>query len=186
MKKIIILSICIIVVIALQVITTEPRSLSQINIPNNARYVCYVDFGKLSYNDRLYIYNVRKKKCVYSARVQHGNGGKSTALKPEFSNEVGSNCSSLGLYKVTKLDKMNSNKHVDCLRLRGLSSTNSNAEKRGILVHPGFTLSLIPKLPGLVIPLNSESKGCFTVSIITMQVLKHYLKEGDIYIYAYN
>lgn len=183
-KNIILCSIIIIII--LQIININPKSVPNINIPNDAKYICFVDFGKLSCNDRLYIYDVKNKKYIYSARVQHGIGGNSTAIKPEFSNKIGSNCSSLGLYKVTTLSKMKSNKYVECLRLRGLSSTNSNAECRGILIHPGFSLSVIPKFPGLIIPLTPESKGCFTVSILTMKKLKKYFNQGNMYIYAYN
>ena len=184
MKKLIILLLSIIFII-FQIYSIVPSSVPNINIPKDAKYMCYVDFGKLSCNDRLYIYDVEKGKCIYSARVQHGNGGQSTAITPEFSNKIGSNCSSLGLYKVTISSKMNSNKYVDCLRLKGLSSTNSNAEKRGILIHPGISLSVIPKFPGLIIPLTSESRGCFTVSILTMQILKECFNKGNLYIYAY-
>ena len=184
-KKYIYLIVCIILVI-LQVTHSAPSSNANIsNIPKDADYMCYVDFGRYSCSDRLYIYDVKKKKYIYSSRVQHGNGGKSTAFKPEFSNKPGSNCSSLGLYKVISLDRMNSNHMVECFRLRGLSSTNSNAESRGILVHPSFSLSLIPKFPGLVIPLTPESRGCFAVSILTMKKLKNCYKKGNIYIYAY-
>ena len=173
-KKSLLITICI-VIILLQVVHITPNQNINIDIPKDADYVCF---------DRLFVYDVRKKEYIYSSRVQHGSGGKSTIIKPEFSNKVGSNCSSLGLYKITNLDRMNRNQKVECFRLRGLSSTNSNAEIRGILIHPGFCLSLIPKFPGLVSPLIG-SRGCFTVSILTMQRLKQYYKKGNIYIYAY-
>ena len=184
MKKYIIIIFCIIIFI-LQFVTSLPSRNNFPKIPKDANYICFVDFGKLSCYDRLYIYDVNKNKYIYSARVQHGNGGKSTATKPEFSNKIGSNCSSLGLYKIIALDKMQSNKSIDCFRLRGLSPTNSNAERRGILIHPSISLSVIPKFPGLVIPLTSESRGCFAVSIVTMERIKRCYKEGNIYIYAY-
>ncbi len=183
-KKPIYLTICFILVV-LQFTCSTPSS-NTLSIPSDADYVCYVDFGKYSCNDRFYIYDVKKKKYIYSSRVQHGNGGKSTAFKPEFSNKPGSNCSSLGLYKVTSLGRMNNNHMVECFRLRGLSSTNSNAESRGILIHPSFSLSLIPKFPGLIIPLTPESRGCFAVSILTMEKLKSCYNKGTVYIYAYD
>ena len=186
MNKKYILLICCSIILLLQFIHVRPNRDNLSKIPSDASYVCFVDFGKLSCFDRLYIYDVKKHKYIYSARVQHGNGGKSTAIKPELSNRVGSNCSSLGLYKVTRLGKMQSNKSIDCLRLRGLSSTNSNAEKRGILIHPSISLSTIPKFPGLIIPLTSESRGCFAVSIITMEKIKSCYKKGNTYVYAYN
>ena len=183
MKKYFLL-FCIIVIV-LQFIQARPSQNILSCIPKDARYVCFVDFGKLSCYDRFYIYDVKKEKYIYSSRVQHGNGGKSTALKPEFSNKIGSNCSSLGLYKVTSLGRMKNWPNAECFRLRGLSPSNSNAEKRGILIHPSVSLSIIPKFPGLIIPLTSESKGCFAVSIATMQKLKECYKEGNIYVNAY-
>lgn len=182
-KKRFLVVVCIIIVL-LQIINITPSRSVDINIPKDADYICFVNFKKWSCFDRLYIYDVRKKKYVYSSRVQHGSGGKSTVFKPEFSNKIGSNCSSLGLYKIIALNRMNRNRKVECFRLRGLSSTNSNAESRGILIHPGYCFSLIPKFPGLVAPLIG-SRGCFTVSILTMQRLKQYYKKGNIYIYAY-
>jgi len=188
MKKYLVL-IFLAIVVVLQFAHVKPNSKTSqtvlSKIPSDARYVCLVDFGKLSCNDRFYIYDVKKEKYIYSSRVQHGNGGKSTALKPELSNKIGSNCSSLGLYKVTTFSRMHSWPNAECFRLRGLSSTNSNAEQRGILIHPGVSLSVIPKFPGLIIPLTSESRGCFTVSIATMQKLKQCYKKGKIYVYAF-
>jgi len=179
MKKILIILFIFIV----SLIIYYPFGIPKINIPKDANYICFVDFRRLSCMNRLFIYDVHKKMIVYSAQVQHGNGGKSTIFKPEFSNKIGSNCSSLGLYKITTLDKMRSNKMVDCFRLRGLNNTNSNAETRGILIHPGFGVSLTPN--GVLIPITSESRGCFTVSLTTIGVLKYFYKKGNIYIYAY-
>ena len=179
MKKIFII---VIILVGLQIIQTSLfYTPPTIDIPKDAKYICYVDFGKWSCFDRLYIYNVEKKRIVYSARVQHGIGGNSNIFKPEFSNRIGSNCSSLGLYRISCLSKMSNG--VECFRLKGLSPSNSNAAKRAILVHPGFGVSLIPV--GLLLPLTPESKGCFTVSIVTMLKLKACFKKGNIYIYAY-
>ena len=127
-KKSLLITICI-VIILLQVVHITPNQNINIDIPKDADYVCFVNFEKWSCFDRLFVYDVRKKEYIYSSRVQHGSGGKSTIFKPEFSNKVGSNCSSLGLYKITNLDRMNRNQKVECFRLRGLSSTNSNAER---------------------------------------------------------
>lgn len=189
MKKKYLLQLLIVLVVILQFVNIRPFSKTAEDVisrvPKDARYVCLVDFGRLSCNDRFYIYDVKANKYIYSSRVQHGNGGKSTALEPEISNIIGSNCSSVGLYKVTSLGKMNSWPNAECFRLKGLCSTNSNAEKRGILIHPSVSLSIIPKFPGLVIPLTSESRGCFAVSFLMMERLKECYKNGKIYVYAY-
>ena len=74
-------------------------------LPSDANYLCIVNFGKHSGEERFFIYNVRNNKYEYSGLVQHGNGKGNTAGKPKFSNVIGSNCSSLGLYKITSKDK---------------------------------------------------------------------------------
>lgn len=154
------------------------------HIPKDADYVCFVDFKIPSAQDRLFIYDVKEKRYIYSAHVQHGNGRGSTAKKPEFSNDIGSNCSSLGMYKITQKDKMH-NIPIDCFRLRGLDRTNSNAARRGIVIHPSITCTILPfSIPNAHLPLTNESQGCFAVSIRTMRQIEKYYKKGTIYLYA--
>jgi len=143
--------------------------------------IIIVDYGKQSCEDRLYIYNTLDMKCIYSGAVLHGCGGKSTPQKPEFSNEKGSNCSSLGLYKIA--EKSRTNIAYPCLRLDGLDSTNSNARKRGILIHPSIRVTLLPfEVWGRCFRLTTSSQGCFSVSIHTYYKIAQ-LKR-PIYIYG--
>lgn len=138
-------------------------------LPSDANYLCIVNFGKHSGEERFFIYNVRNNKYEYSGLVQHGNGKGNTASKPKFSNVIGSNCSSLGLYKITSKDNMHSWPGAPCFRMVGLDSTNSNAIARGILIHPSLTRTLMPfEIWGLDLPLTGESRGCFAVSCNTM------------------
>ena len=151
------------------------------NIPSDAKYVAVIDFSQPSGTKRFSIYDIKDKHIIHRGLVQHGNGGNSTKEKPTFSNKKGSNCSSLGLYKVVGYGKMNVFP-IDCFRLRGLSKTNSNAEKRGIVIHPTLSPSLPFKMTYL--PLTDESHGCFGVSFETMRVLSDLYKKGTIYLYA--
>lgn len=73
---------------------------------------------------------------------------------------------------------------VDCFRLKGLSSTNSNAEKRGIVIHPTLSSSLPFKMH--YFPLTDENHGCFGVSFETMNVIRELYSKGTIYLYAFH
>ena len=48
-------------------------------LPSDATYLCIVNFGKHSGEERFFIYNVRNNKYEYSGLVQHGNGKGNTA-----------------------------------------------------------------------------------------------------------
>ena len=155
-------------------------------LPSDANYLCIVNFGKHSGEERFFIYNVRNNKYEYSGLVQHGNGKGNTASKPKFSNVIGSNCSSLGLYKITSKDNMHSWPGAPCFRMVGLDSTNSNAIARGILIHPSLTRTLMPfEIWGLDLPLTGESRGCFAVSCNTMYEISKRFKRNNMYLYAY-
>ena len=155
-------------------------------LPSDANYLCIVNFGKHSGEERFFIYNVRNNKYEYSGLVQHGNGKGNTASKPKFSNVIGSNCSSLGLYKITSKDNMHSWPGAPCFRMVGLDSTNSNAIARGILIHPSLTRTLMPfEIWGLDLPLTWESQGCFAVSCNTMYEISKRFKKNNMCLYAY-
>lgn len=140
-------------------------------IPQDADYICYVNFSQPSAEERLYIYDVSEHKFIYSGLTQHGNGKGNTASRAIFSNEIGSGCSSLGLYEVTSYENMHTIP-IKCFRLKGLSSTNSNAVTRGIVIHPSITASLLPfELKGVSLPLTMESEGCFAVDLQTMYAM---------------
>lgn len=71
------------------------------------------------------------------------------------------------------------------LQIRGLDSTNSNARKRGILIHPSIMASLLPyPKKGKNFPLTKSSEGCFSVSFHTFLKIKSL--KGPVYIYAFN
>lgn len=150
-------------------------------------YEIVVDFSKPSCQDRLFIYKFSEEAdLIYSGVVLHGCGGKSTPSKPEFSNEIGSNCSSLGKYTLEGIVKMKNG--MEAIKLKGWSDTNSNAEKRGIYIHPSIMATLLPfNLPGMNFPLTKASEGCFAVSYHTYYMVKHYMNiNNKIILYAYN
>ena len=158
-------------------------------VPYDTKYLILVDFSKASAQERLYIYDVDQLDFVYSGLVQHGLGRGSTARRPEFSNELGSKCSSLGLFKVAELSKIHRIKTADipCFRLDGLSESNSNARRRGLLIHYSMTTTLMPfEIWGVPLPLTKESEGCFAVSAHTMFKIAQLNLEGKTYLYAFD
>lgn len=134
-------------------------------------YAVFVDFKRKSMKDRLFVVDMQRRKIIFSDKVAHGLGGNSTADTPEFSNKIGSNCSSLGFYKIAEQDKMKRNRR-DCFRLDGLSETNSNARIRGILIHSGKGAGLVPFDLPFSLPLSHDSEGCFATTKRAMKYLE--------------
>lgn len=136
-----------------------------------------VDFSRMSMLDRMYVVDMYEHKIVYSCRTAHGMGRGSTPLTPEFSNEIGSCCSSLGFYKIAEHRKMRNGR--PCFRLDGLSETNSNARKRGILIHPSYAVSNVPFSMPLPLPLSRASEGCFSTSFRAMDRITEFVTQSE-------
>jgi hypothetical protein len=97
----------------------------------------------------------------------HGSEGGSTAKHPRFSNRLGSNCSALGRFLVTK-EHGNINK--DGFRLKGMDKDNQTAYARGLLIHSSFWVDRYCWMK--YIPLRGKScLGCITVSSRGMEYL---------------
>ena len=127
----------------------------------NINYGVLVDFGRFSLQKRLYVYDFNKNEVVMKSLAGHGSGGKSTLLRPDFSNDHGSHCTSLGHYRVGKHRHMYNRPTVPAVEVHGLDKTNSNALARGILIHPS------------VGPL---SWGCVTLPVVRYHQLSEFLK----------
>jgi len=99
----------------------------------NKRYIGIVDFAEHSSRARFYIMDMQSGN-VRAIRVAHGSGsdpdGDGYATK--FSNVPNSKASSLGVYITGALYN---GKHGKSMRLHGISSTNSNALSRAVVVH---------------------------------------------------
>lgn len=145
----------------------------------------YVDFSKSSAEKRFVVFDNKNKELLATSKCAHGAGRGSTIDTPVFSNEIGSNCSSLGEYRAAEIDKMENG--FPCIRIDGLSPTNSNARKRGVVIHelPIFTGSIFE---GMKIPLNEYiSGGCFAISPEVFDLLTGLREQGKtMYIYATN
>lgn len=144
-----------------------------------------VDFSQYSGNERLYIYNLNKNSIEDSGRVAHGIGKKGIFSKASFSNVPESWESSLGRYKTGKLRTLNIPQfnNVPCIEVHGLDPTNSNAYRRGIVIHPGLLTS-----KKTVTPCEPLSQGCFTVGQDTFDAIKSLTQNSKkpLLLYAYN
>lgn len=91
-----------------------------------------IDFSKASTEKRLFVFDMKNHKLLFSSLVAHGrNSGGNYATS--FSNRNGSYMSSLGFY-LTQETYQGSNGYS--LRLDGLEKgINNNARQRAIVVH---------------------------------------------------
>ena len=99
----------------------------------NRNYIAIADMTQHSSKKRLYVINMTTG-LVNTYLVAHGkNSDKNDDGYPEaFSNQEGSNMTSLGFYLT---DATYIGKHGLSLRLLGLQSTNNNALKRAVVMH---------------------------------------------------
>ena len=143
------------------------------NIPNR-NYLSVIDFSKNSTKVRFFVVNM-STGAVWSMHVAHGKGSDvdHDGIAEKFSNVEGSNMSSLGVY-LTAETYTGHNGYS--LRLDGLSSTNSNARNRAIVVHGASYVNEINEIPG-------RSAGCPAVAHANRDKLINQIKEGSV-IYA--
>jgi hypothetical protein len=98
----------------------------------NSHIVTLIDFSKPSTDERLYVFDIEKKKMLYSSHVAHGrNSGGNYATS--FSNKPGSYQSSLGFFLTENAYR---GKHGNSLILNGLEKgINDKAKDRAIVIH---------------------------------------------------
>lgn len=100
----------------------------------NARYVSIIDFSLNASKKRWFLFDLKTKKVEkFLTSVGRGSDPDGDGNATAFSNVPGSNQSSLGFYKTAET-YTGSNGYS--MRLDGLSSTNSKARSRAIVVHP--------------------------------------------------
>lgn len=146
-------------------------------------YCILVDFGVHPGKNRFFVWDLKKQEIVYSTICEHGRGGKSTRMKPAFSNEKGSKCSSLGKYHVLNKRHMYNHPSVPCYVVKGVDSTNSNAMARGILIHPN-----VSQFTTFPFPLLRRTEGCFGLSSRGFKKVEKYKKMSPkpMLLWAYN
>ncbi|MES2800929.1 MAG: murein L,D-transpeptidase catalytic domain family protein [Bdellovibrionota bacterium] len=120
----------------------------------NQKYLTIVDFSAHSSKSRFFLVDMTTGK-VTPFRTSHGKGSDSNndGYAERFSNVSGSEASSLGYYRVAETYN---GKHGLSIRLDGLSSTNSKARARAVVVHSASYVSEEKKKAG-------RSWGCFVL-----------------------
>lgn len=133
----------------------------------NEHYALFVDYSIPSGTPRLFVWDFRQKKIVARTYVMHGSGGGSTDKRPKFSNKLGSECSSLGRFLVTK---EHGNNLKRSFRLKGMDKDNQTAYARGLMIHCSYWID--KWCWKKYIPLHRSScMGCVTVSSRGMNYL---------------
>jgi hypothetical protein len=140
----------------------------------NKKYMSVIDFSKSSKQSRFFIINM-DSGAVWAIHVAHGKGSDSNhdGYADKFSNSSGSNASSLGYYLAAETY---SGKHGLSLKLDGLSSTNSNARARAVVIHGASYVKEASVIQG-------RSWGCPAVTMSYRDKVIGLLKGGSL-IYA--
>jgi len=145
---------------------------------DNKEILTIVDFSKPSTTNRFYVIDMKHNKVLYNTLVAHGkNSGDNYATR--FSNAMGTNESSLGLY-LTEQAYWGGRDGYD-LRLHGLTpGYNTNAERRAVIVHGANYVSPSVASRGRL----GRSWGCFALEKSLNPAVINTIKGGTL-IFAY-
>jgi hypothetical protein len=138
----------------------------------NSRYCFLVDMGIASGYNRFYIYDLQSKSIVHTGLVANGSSNYNRGDSVVFSNEIGSNCTAPGKYKI---GKPYFGKFGLAYKLYGLDKTNSNAFNRFVVLHSHSCVPDIETAPGFI----CKSWGCPTVSPLFLNSLKTYIEKSQ-------
>lgn len=139
-----------------------------------------IDFTKPSTEKRLFVFDMEKKKILYSSVVAHGrNSGANYATS--FSNEYGSYKSSLGFYLT---ENTYQGKNGYSLVLDGLEKgINDRAKQRAIVMHGAAYANPSTIASGRL----GRSLGCPALPQTLAKPIINTIKKGSVlYIYANN
>ncbi len=137
----------------------------QDSLKETYRYIAIVDFSKPSTVQRFYLIDLNDTSLVCKDYVCHGkHSGDNFATS--FSNEIESNKSSLGFYKLSELYN---GQHGLSIRMDGLDKGfNDNARKRAIVMHTAaYADTSMFKEAGRL----GRSLGCPTLPINTFNAI---------------
>lgn len=126
----------------------------------NTRFGILIDMSLPSWKKRLFVVDLQTDSVLIDGLVCHGQGKDYYTEDVAFSNEVGSNCSSQGRYKIGV------RYYGDfglAYKLHGLDSSNSNAFKRFVVFHAHPCVS---EFEGTTI---CRSDGCPTVNPVVLE-----------------
>lgn len=137
----------------------------------NTDYAILADMSVKSNRKRFFVVDLNTMKIVKSALVAQGRGKLKLNLDKDYSNSPGSNCTSLGMYKV---GKPYDGDFGLSYRLYGLDATNSKAFQRAIVLH---AMGSIPDME-TNFPIR-QSEGCPSVSPKVLESLSKLIDTSD-------
>lgn len=143
-----------------------------------------LDFSAHSSAPRFHVIDRASGQVLQSFRVSHGHsseGKRDDGYAEVFSNEDGSNASSLGLYLTGETYRSAVYPGLS-MRLDGLSPTNSNARSRFIVVHEARYMEP-ESWKGKKTSRPGRSEGCFAFSKGDRDAVISHLQGGAL-IYA--
>jgi len=136
------------------------------------RYCILVDYGLPSGKQRVYIWDFEKHKILFKAYTMHGAGGGSTDETPVLSNRLGSNCSTIGHFAITK---QHGTINPEGYRLKDLDPENSNAWERALMIHDSYWVDTFCHRK--YIPINNTiCAGCVTIGVCDMKKVARLVK----------
>jgi len=141
----------------------------------NTDFCVLIDMSIDMDQKRFFVYDFAQSKVIYSSIVCHGRGKGSTRENPVFSNVPGSNCTSLGKYRIGNRahSQWGINIHY---KLHGLEPTNSNAYKRYVVLHSYSPVPCEEPTFGYV-PMCSE--GCPVICNDAMRYMDNKLQHAS-------
>jgi L,D-transpeptidase catalytic domain len=138
----------------------------------STKYCFLIDMSLPSGRDRFFVYDLEKGTVAYSGLVAHGSCNETFLSRPKFSNSPNCGCSSLGKYKVGEFYR---GKYGNSIRLYGLDNSNSNAYKRGVVIH-GYDCVPDDEIYPMVL---CNSQGCPMVSYRFFNRLSQLIKQSE-------
>jgi L,D-transpeptidase catalytic domain len=137
----------------------------------NSRHCFLLDMKLPSGRNRFFVYDLKNDSVLFAGLVTHGSG-TTYSETVQYSNEVGSYCTSPGRYKIGAAYM---GRFGLAYKLHGLDASNSNAYARAVVLHGHSCVPDQEVYPGEI----CESWGCPTVSPSFLDQLKSYLDNTE-------
>ena len=117
-----------------EILQQKIRKIKKFAADNNydTTVAFFIDMRVKSGKDRFLVVNLANNAIIKKSLAAHGKGDEKFTFDRKFSNDEGSNCTSLGIYKI---GKSYNGAFGLSYKLYGLNKTNNNAVKRYVVLH---------------------------------------------------